>query len=175
MRGVALIASVMFALWLCRNTKEGQEAYELFAGAGFRRTPPFKSDVIDTSNMGAEEKVTDATPDLIQRLVNLVLESRPDDCLFPIETNSLARFGDSNVYKASFTFVRQDTGFPTGVVIQSVVDAQKGKVLGSKTQVVDAPNNITSYQEGRVAAYAGIQEASMPTRDALESIQNSLR
>lgn len=171
MRGVALIAVMLF-LYLCTQTRSVSEGYELFAGAGFKRTPPFKSDLVDPGALGEESQVTDATPDLIQRLVTLVVNSNRGECLYPIETNSLTKFGDSQTYRTSFTFVRPDTGFPTGVVVQSIVDLGTNRVFGSKTQVVERPANITSYQPGMTAAFSGVRESSLPTRDALDGIKN---
>ena len=105
-----IVALILVILFLCNNPRAKTEAYELFGGSGFRRTKPISRHVgsMITPEGEVEEKVTNATPDLIQTLVRATMSGFPDDCLFPIETNSINKLGSN--YKCSFTFVRQDTG-----------------------------------------------------------------
>jgi len=165
-----IVALILVILFLCNNPKAKKEAYELFGGSGYKRSAPLPSQVGFMSTPGGEveveEKVTNATPDLIQTLVKATMSGFPQDCLFPIETNSINRVGPN--YKCSFTFARQDTGFPTGVVVQSLVDSRTGKLLGAITQS-SKTDESTSYTEP-LFQYGEIED-TLPTADALRDVK----
>jgi hypothetical protein len=163
-----IVALILVILFLCNNPRAKTEAYELFGGSGFRRTKPISRHVgsMITPEGEVEEKVTNATPDLIQTLVRATMSGFPDDCLFPIETNSINKLGSN--YKCSFTFVRQDTGFPTGVVVQSLVDSRTGKLVGAITQSTKT-DGTTSYTKP-MFQYGEVEEV-LPTADALRDVK----
>ena len=164
-----IVALILVILFLCNNPKAKKEAYELFGGSGYKRSAPLPSQVGSMStpgDAGVEEKVTNATPDLIQTLVKATMSGFPQDCLFPIETNSINKVGPN--YKCSFTFVRQDTGFPTGVVIQALVDSRTGKLLGAATQSAKT-DGTTSYTKP-LFQYGEVED-TLPTADALRDVK----
>lgn len=162
-----IVALILVILFLCNNPKAKKEAYELFGGSGYKRSAPLPSQVGSMSTPGGvEKKVTNATPDLIQTLVKATMSGFPQDCLFPIETNSINKVGPN--YKCSFTFVRQDTGFPTGVVIQALVDSRTGKLLGAATQSLKT-DGTTSYTKP-LFQYGEVEDI-LPTADALRDVK----
>jgi hypothetical protein len=163
-----IVALILVILFLCNNPKAKKEAYELFGGSGFKRSKALPSSVGTMSAPAGvvEEKVTNATPDLIQTLVRATASAFPNECLFPIETNSINKVGDN--YKCSFTFVRYDTGFPTGVVVQSMVDSRTGKLLGAATQSTKT-DETTSFTKP-LFQYGEVVE-TLPTADALRDVK----
>jgi hypothetical protein len=163
-----IVALILVILFMCNNSRARTEAYELFGGSGFRRTKPISTVVgnVITPEGEVEEKVTNATPDLIQTLVKATMSGFPDDCLFPIETNAINKVG--NNYKCSFTFMRRDTGFPTGVVVQSLVDSRTGNLVGAITQSAKT-DGTTSYTKP-LFQYGEVEEV-LPTADALRDVK----
>jgi hypothetical protein len=154
-------------------SKNGVEGYELFGFSGHKRTPPLKNDPPDLPGDSQERKVTDATPDLVQSLIQSTMKHFKDECLFPIETNAISKItgGSRDIYRCSFTFLRQDTGFPTGVVVQSLVEHPSGKVLGALTQ--DAtPSTMVSQDLSKLEKYDKYED-TLPTLDALNEIKNN--
>lgn len=163
-----IVALILVILYLCNNPNAKREAYELFGGSGFERTKPISKRVgtMRAVDGEVEERVTNATPDLVQTLVRATMSGFPDDCLFPIETNAINRVG--NNYKCSFTFMRRDTGFPTGVVVQSLVDSRTGRLVGAITQSAKT-DETTSYTKPTFQ-YGEVEEV-LPTADALKDVK----
>ena len=169
MLAVALL--LLVAYLLC--SQNGREGYELFGFSGHKRSPPLTtSTALDIPDGSQETKVTNATPDLVQSLIRSTMNHFKGECLYPIETNTISKIsgGSRDIYRCSFTFMRQDTGFPTGVVVQSLVEHPSGKVLGAVTQ--DAtPSNVVSQDVGNLERFDKYEE-TLPTLDALREIKN---
>tara|TARA_B110000285_G_C15136063_1_gene627015 strand:- start:207 stop:710 length:504 start_codon:yes stop_codon:yes gene_type:complete len=163
------VALILFFIYLL--VKCDREGYEVFGFSGHRPTPPIQSYPPEFKVSGEEKKVTNATSDLVQFLVKSTMSKFPNECLFPIETNNISKFENESltIYKCSFTFVRQDTGFPTGVVIQSLVEYPSGKVLGAVTQNA-APPDTASQDLTNMERFDKYEDV-LPTKNALDEIQ----
>lgn len=168
MLAVALL--LLVAYLMC---SKGVEGYELFGFSGHKRTPPLKTTDYELPDTTQENKVTDATPDLVQFLVKSTMKHFKNECLYPIDTNAISKIvgGGKDVYRCSFTFMRQDTGFPTGVVVQSMVEYPSGNVLGALTQ--DATPDTVVSQDLRKLEKFDKYEDTLPTLDALNEIKNN--
>ena len=162
-----MILRTLFILAILLLITLNVDCYEMFGFSGLSRTPALKEDrglPGDISDL-EEVKVTNATPDLIHSLVQPVMKhfEAQGSYMYPIETNSVSKIGDK-YYKCSFTFVRQDTGFPTGVVVNSIVELPSGKVYRVSTPaVIDI--------SGDVQAHNAPFETATPTIDALRSLE----
>lgn len=171
MLSVAL--TLLLVYYLCFSRPKG-EMYELFGGSGFKRTPPMKSSSTSLGEGMTEQRVTNATPDLVQFLIQSVMKHFSDQCMFPIETNGISRVvgGPSeNLYKCSFTFSRMDTGFPTGVVIQALVDGKTGKVHGAATHSKGREADVESYVPEKSFRMDELK-TTLPTAAALRELSN---
>lgn len=165
------VALAIILLYLVHRGGDGREGYELFGFSGHKRTPPLRSEAAEIPEVTQDDRVTDASPDLIQSLVRATMNHYKGECLYPIETNSIHKIpgGGKDRYRCSFTFVRQDTGFPTGVVVQSVVEHPSGKVLGATTQVATR-SELESQDLGNLERFDKYEE-NLPTLDALKEIK----
>ena len=174
MLSVAL--AFLLVYFLCSHRPGGRgEMYELFAGAGFKRTPPLKgmSDSVVSEGM-TEQRITNATPDLVQFLIQSVLKHFSGQCMFPIETNGISKVTGGpaeDLYKCSFTFSRMDTGFPTGVVVQALVEGKTGKVFAAATHSKGKEADVESFIPEKAFRMDTIK-TSLPTAAALKELRN---
>lgn len=122
-----------------------------------------------------DEPVT-VTRDHVNMIIQAVMKDM-DTCMYPLETKNI-RLIDDSVYRANFTFMASDAGFPIGVGIQADVMLKDNiaSVVGMSTQPMKIDGNIEAFNPSIGAEFQGfelISKSNLPTLDALSNAKNS--
>jgi len=169
----AVIALLIIALLL---TNKSEKFVEMF---GFSGHSPAKGVRFDRPYRGTgslRDKPIAVTRNDINMMIQAVMKEM-DTCMYPLETNNV-RLIDDSVYRANFTFMASDAGFPIGVGIQADIMLKDNiaSVVGMSTQPMKIDGNIEAFNQSIGADFQGfemISKSNLPTLDALSNAKNS--
>ena len=169
----AVIALLVIALLL---TNKSEKFVEMF---GFSGHSPAKGVRFDRPYKGSgslrDDPIT-VTRDQINMIIQAVMKEM-NTCMYPVETNNIKLIDDS-VYRANFTFMASDAGFPIGVGFQAdvMLKGNEANVVGISTQPMKISDNIQAFNQSVGAEFQGfevVSKSNVPTLDALSNAKNS--
>lgn len=126
---------------------------------------------------GYTEGVADVTATDMQKMIHLVQEYFKDECVYPLETNSIKKFIKSNTdgadssvaYKCAFTFM-STKGFVYGFGVQA--DIVDGQLLGVQTQQLSTNGTIKPYTDDVVSDFTEFEMITKKNIPTLQQLKN---
>lgn len=169
----AVIALLVIALLL---TNKSEKFVEMFGFSGHSVAKGVRIDRPYKGSGNLRDEAITITRDQMNTVIQAVMKEM-ETCVYPLETNNI-KLIDESVYRANFTFMASDGGFPIGVGIQADVMLKDNvaTVVGMSTQPMKTTNNIEAFNPSIGAEFQGfeiISKTNAPTADALSNAKNS--
>tara|TARA_R110001592_G_scaffold249763_1_gene512271 strand:- start:20472 stop:20999 length:528 start_codon:yes stop_codon:yes gene_type:complete len=174
-----VVLFVLVALLLLMMTSR-EPFVEVMGFAGYKKPSRIEADN-KFDYLGYTEQVAAVTATELQNMINLVQGYFKDDCVYPLETNSIKKFVKSNgenepsvAYKCAFTFMTTK-GFVYGFGVQA--DIVNGQLLGVRTQQLGGNSEIKPYTDeiaNDFTEFEMITKKNLPTLEKLKAGEKSL-
>lgn len=168
-------------LFLMMTNKES--FVEVMGFAGYKKPSHIKADK-KFDYEGYTEQVAAVTATELQNMINLVQGYFKDECVYPLETNSIKKYvkntsgsaaePESVAYKCAFTFMTTK-GFVYGFGVQA--DVVDGQLLGVQTQQLGGNGEIKPYTDDIASDFTEfemITKKNLPTLEKLKAGEKSL-
>ena len=175
---MVVLVVLVALLFLMMTNKES--FVEVMGFAGYKKPTHIEADK-KFDYEGYTEQVAAVTATELQTMINLVQGYFKDDCVYPLETNSIKKFIKSNgenessvAYKCAFTFMTTK-GFVYGFGVQA--DIVDGQLLGIQTQQLGGNGEIKPYTDEIASDFTEfemITKKNLPTLEKLKAGEKSL-